>query len=446
MDIGSKRRGLPAIFVGFVAAALMAACGGSDNDPVDTGSWFSSWGASQNIVEFPAAYYTAGGVDPKLSNSTARMIVRPSISGTSLRVKIENTHGKSPVVFSGVFVGVAGSGAAVLAGTNKPLSFGGNRSLTLAPGAGVMSDPVEFSVKAFERLAVSLNITSAVDASSHSLGLTTNYLAAGQRGEDVSATGFTSVNPVAYSATPSTTQAFPIYWVAGVDVKSTKANGTVVTFGDSITDGRCSTTTENGALATATPPGVVIPDLYQRWVDVLANRLAAASIPKGVVNEGIAGNRIIADGGNGPTGLDRLDRDVLDRAGATHVVYFMGTNDISGGANSKEVIDASLNLINRVRAKGLKIIAVTIIGRGNPTAGAGFTALQEQYRLEVNAWIKTSGKFDGVIDFDALLTDTAKSSLGALIMKPQYACGDYIHPNAAGYLLMGNAIDLNLFK
>ena len=99
------------------------------------------------------------------------MIVRPSISGTSLRVKIENTHGKSPVVFSGAFVGVAGSGAAVVAGTNKPLTFSGSRSLTLAPGAGVMSDPVEFSVKAFERLAVSLNITSAVDASSHSLSV-----------------------------------------------------------------------------------------------------------------------------------------------------------------------------------------------------------------------------------------------------------------------------------
>jgi lysophospholipase L1-like esterase len=417
------------------AAVLLGACGGSGEDTVP-GSWFSSWGASQNILEFP----------PALNGSTARMIVRPSISGTAIRVKIENTHGKAPVNFSGAFIGVAGTGAAVVSGTNKALTFGGRANLTLAPGAGVMSDAVDFPVKAFERLAVSLNIASAADASSHSLSLTTNYLASGLRGEDVSATGFTAVNPVAYSATPSTTQAFPIYWVAGVDVRSTNVAGTVVTFGDSITDGRCSTTTQNGALATATPPGVVIPDLYQRWVDVLANRFAAASIPKGVVNESIAGNRIIATGGNGPTGLDRLDRDVLDRAGATHVVYFMGTNDLAGLASSKQVIDASLNLISRVRAKGMKIIGVTMVPRGNPTAGAGFTALQEQYRLEVNTWMKTAGQFDGVIDFDALLTDTVKSSLGALIMKPQYACGDYIHPNAAGYQVMGNAIDLNLFK
>jgi len=435
-----KDRFLPRnLWVSVFAVVLMAACGGSDA-PVASGgsggSWFSSWGASQNILEFPAA----------LNNSTARMIVRPSISGTAIRVKIENTHGKAPVTFSGAFIGVAGTGAAVVAGTNKVLTFSGTPSLTLAPGAGVMSDPLDFPVKAFERLYVSLNIASAVDASSHSLSLTTNYLSPGLRGDDVSATGFKAVNPVAYSATPSTTEAFPIYWVAGVDVKSDTIQSAVVTFGDSITDGRCSTTTQNGALATSTPPGVVIPDLYQRWADVLANRFATASLPLAVVNESIAGNRIIADAGNGPTGLDRLDRDVLSRAGASHVVYFMGTNDLAGGATSKEVIDASLNLISRVRAKGMKIIAVTIVPRGNPTPGAGFTALQEQYRLEINSWIRTAGKFDGVIDFDALLTDTVKSTLGAMILKPQYACGDYVHANAAGYQLMGNSIDLNLFK
>ena len=186
--------------------------------------------------------------------------------------------------------------------------------------------------------------------------------------------------------------------------------------------------------------------MYQRWGDVLAERLAAASVPKAVVNESIAGNRIITEGGNGPTGLVRLDRDVLDRSGATHVVYFEGTNDLAGLATSKELIDASLTLISRVRAKGLKIIGVTIVPRGNPTPGAGFTALQEQYRLEANNWIRTSGQFDGVIDFDALLASNVKSSFGAVIMKPEFACGDYIHANAAGYKQMGNLVDLNLFK
>ena len=242
--------------VGFLVTAIaltgsVVGCGGggSASPLFAQEAWFSSWGASQNIVEFPEA----------LNNSTARMIVRPSVSGRALRVKIENTHGKAPVNFSSVFIGVAGSGAALVTGTNKPLTFNGRSDLQLAPGAGTYSDPVSFEVKAFERLAVSLNVASASDASSHSLGLTTNYLATGLRGGDESANGFVVVNPVAYSVTPSTTRAFPIYWVAGVDVKTSQVNGSIVTFGDSITDGRCSTTTENGALATSTPPGVVIP-------------------------------------------------------------------------------------------------------------------------------------------------------------------------------------------
>ncbi len=421
-------------FTSFFSILLISSCGSSSS--TDNDSWFSSWGASQNILEFP----------PALNNSTARMIVRPTISGNAIRVKFENTHGKAPVVFGSAYIGVAGTGASIVPGTNKQMTFNGKIDVTLAPGAGVMSDPVTFPVQAFQRLSVSLNIVSASDASSHSLSLTTNYLAPGSRGIDESATAFAPVNPVAYSATPSTTQAFPIYWVAGVDVKNSTTKGTIITFGDSITDGRCSTTTENGALATSTPPGIVIPDLYQRWPDILANRLTAASMNLSVANESIAGNRIIAQGGNGPIGLDRLQRDVLDRAGATHIIYFMGTNDLAGLATSQEVIDANLNLITRAHDRGLKIIGATMIPRGNPTAGTGFTALQEQYRLEVNNWMRTSGKFDGVIDFDKLLTTTTKSTLGAIIEDPATACGDYIHANAAGYLKMGNFIDLNLFK
>lgn len=374
------------------------------------------------------------------------MIVRPTVSGNEIRVKIENTHGLAPVNFSGAFIGVAGTGAAVVARTNTPMTFNGKAGVILVPGEGIMSDPVDFPVQAFQRLAVSLNIKSASDASSHSLSLTTNYLAPGLRGADVSGTGFTPVNPIAKSATPSTTLAFPIYWVAGVDVKTPKVNGTIVTFGDSITDGRCSTTTNNGALATATPPGVVIPDLYQRWPDVLAERLAASHMRKSVVNESIAGNRIFLAGGNGPAGLDRLDRDVIERAGATHLIYFMGTNDISGGANSTDLINASLELIERVHEKGLKIIGVTMVPRGNPTPGSGFTALQEQYRLEFNNWMRTAGKFDNVIDFDALLASGVQSSWGAEIMKPQFACGDYVHANSTGYRMLANSIDLNMFK
>lgn len=198
------------------------------------------------------------------------------------------------------------------------------------------------------------------------------------------------MNPVAQG---TSILAFPVYWIGAVDVKSS-TRSTIVTLGDSITDGRCSTTTNGGLLAG----GVVLPDLYQRWTDILANRLAALPEDqrKAVANAGIAGNRVVA-GGNGPPALDRLDRDVLALSGASHVIFFEGTKDITGGASTAALIAGSQQLLDRLRARGLKVIAVTAIPRG--AASGGFTAAQELVRLEVNAWIRTPGRFDGVIDF-----------------------------------------------
>ena len=389
--------------------------------------WFSAWTVSHNV---PAT-------GPALSSSTVRMIVRPTISGNELRVKLENTVSTTPVSFAAAYVGVLDSGADIVPGTNRQLSFGGSSALTLGPGEGAWSDPVKFHVKALQRLAVSLDIAYADVISTHTLGLTTNYSAPGSRAGDESGNGFTPVPPIPTGAV----LAFPFYWIAAVDVRSPSTTGTVVTFGDSITDGRCSTTTDNGA-------GVVLPDLYQRWTDVLAERLAALpeSQSKAVANEGIAGNRIVS-GGNGPPAIVRVDRDVLERAGATHVIFFEGTNDISGGADSATVIAGARNIIGRVKNAGLKIIGVTMIPRGRPASvpGTGFTALQEQYRLEVNQWMRTSNEFDAVIDFDQLMQGGGKSPTGAEIIRADYNC-DYIHPNAAGYKAMGDYIDLSLFK
>ena len=406
-------------------AGLLAACNGGDDDA--TARRLSAWTVAHNVRETPAG----------LADSTVRMIVRPTVSGRELRVKLENTVGTAPVTFSAAHVGVTGSGAAVVPGTNRALSFGGRPELTLAPGAGAWSDPLPYDVAAFQRLTLSLDVAAASDASTHTLGLTTNYIAPGRHGADAGAAGYAPVPPIAQGTTPL---AFPFYWVAAVDVTSTAGAGTVVAFGDSITDGRCSTTTSGGS-------GVVVPDLYQRWTDVLAERLAARSddYPKAIANEGIAGNRVVA-GGNGPPALERLDRDVLERAGATHVVFFEGTNDISGGATSATVIAGMQQVIDRVRARGLKIVGATVIPRGRPAgaAGAGFDATQERYRLEVNDWIRAPGRFDGVIDFDAVMAGGGKSPTGAEIIRPDYNC-DYIHPNAAGYKAMGEAIDLGLF-
>lgn len=406
-------------------AALLSGCGSSDDGP--SLRWLTSWAASHNLRETPAG----------LSDSTVRMIVRPTASGESFRVRIENTLGTAPVSFASAFVGVAGTGAAVVADTNLRLTFDGKDSLTLAPGTQAWSDPVNMRVVAFQRLAVSLYVASASDVSSHSLGLTTNYMARGNLAGAVADAGFTPVNPVAQG---TTILAFPVYWVGAVDVLS-PVPGTVVTLGDSITDGRCSATTNGGLLGG----GVVVPDLYQRWTDILADRLAALPPDqrKAVANAGIAGNRVVA-GGNGPPALERLDRDVLALSGVSHVIFFEGTNDISGGASAATVIAGMQQVIDRVRARKIKIVGVTAIPRGQ-AGSAGFTAVQEQIRLEVNNWIRTPGRFDGVLDFDAVMAGGGKSPTGAEIIKPEYNC-DNVHPNTAGYAALGNSINLDLFK
>jgi len=189
---------------------------------------------------------------------------------------------------------------------------------------------------------------------------------------------------------------------------------------------------------------VIHPDLYQRWGDVLSERIAARpeNQSKAVANEGIAGNRIL-NRGNGPSALERVDRDVLDRAGVTHVVFFEGTNDISGGFTAEEVIAGTQEIIDRVHAAGLKIIGVTIIPRGRP--GAGWSATQEQHRLAVNDWMRNQANFDGIIDFAELMRGPIVPETGAETIRAEWNC-DNTHPNAAGYKAMGEFIDLGVFE
>jgi lysophospholipase L1-like esterase len=387
------------------------------------GGWFSAWAAAHNVGR---------GVEA-LSGGSVRLIVRPTLSGQSLRVKLSNIRGSAPAVFSAAYVGATATGASVVTGTNRRLTFSGAANLTLAPDAMVWSDPLPFDVKAFEPLTVSLDIVSASDVSMDTLSLVMNYRAAGAHAADTSAAAFTPIPP---NAPDSTVHEYPTYWLAAVDVQSRIAAGTIVAVGDSWIDGRCSTT-ENG---------VVKPDLYQRWIDVLAARLAAQrpSEPRAVVNAGIAGNRIIPGGGNGSPTLQRLDRDVLERAGATHVIFLQGMNDIGGGATAAQVTAAMQQVIDRVHAKGLKIVGGTLFSLARPDR-AKWTAPYEAVRRDVNTWIRTQAKFDGVIDFDRLM------SAGPLYdgipgLKPEFACNDDVHPNAAAYRAMGEFVDLTLFS
>jgi lysophospholipase L1-like esterase len=413
-----------ATFALVLAALLIGA--GRDAEARGGQQWFTAWGSSQSTR------FTT----PNLSGSSVRMIVRPTISGNSVRLKLENTLGQQPVVFSAVYVGKQDAGAAVVPGTNKQVTFGGSAGLTLAAGAGAYSDPIKFKVDAFETYAVSIDVTSAPDISSHFLGLASNYMIAGVHASDPSAGGYVQVPDNNTSVAGAT---WPLYWVAALDVESPSTTGTVVLFGDSITDGRCSTRTDHGALT-----GVVQKDVYQRWGDILAERLSVlpANQSKAIANEGIAGNRILS-GGTGPTALSRMDRDVLDRQGVTHVVLFLGTNDIVGSnATATQVIDGTQQIIDRAHNAGLKVIGVTIIPRGS---ASGFTSFMEQQRLAVNAWMRTQANFDGIIDFAELMKGPIVPSNGAEEILPNYSCYDGVHPNDSGYAAMGEYINLGLF-
>jgi lysophospholipase L1-like esterase len=385
---------------------------------------FTAWAASQNLPES----------QPSLNGRTVRMIVRPTIDGTALRVRLENTVATTPVEFSSVYVGVQDQGARILNETNRPLTFDGKPGVALAAGARTYSDVIAFPVRAFQPLVVSLAVTHSGEIATHSLGLTTNYHAQGARAHDTSAEGF---EPVPSQAGGS--ESFPFYWITAVDVASNSAAGTIVALGDSITDGRCSTT-----MADKT----VVPDLYQRWTDVLAARLASArpDRARAVVNAGVAGNRILERSHSGPSALERLDRDVLSLSGVTHVIVFDGSNDIHRGATAEELIDGARKLVERVRARNIKVIGATAVPRGRPDAGddAGFSLAKEQYRQKYNAWIRGPGNFDAVLDFDAAMSGGGVSPTGAAVMRTEYSC-DFTHPNARGYRAMGEAIDLRVF-
>jgi lysophospholipase L1-like esterase len=228
-----------------------------------------------------------------------------------------------------------------------------------------------------------------------------------------------------------------MFWLKAVDVSSSSSPGSIVAFGDSITDGTCSTL-----------------DAHDRWEDWLAVRLTlhAADVQtasRAVVNEGIGGNTITREKlqppPDSPPGLERLERDVLSHHGVNHVILFMGTNDIRREAASAQVIAGMQEIIRRVKARGLKIVGVTIIPRHNRAPvenNTGWNPEKSRIRNEVNQWIRTTAPFDGVIDFDRLVKDPGDGDR----LYPPFDCGDGIHPSPRGYYEMGRSVPLGLFQ
>jgi lysophospholipase L1-like esterase len=278
-------------------------------------------------------------------------------------------------------------------------------------------------VDAQEDLAISIYVPGVeVSASQHNGALVTSFITDNGAG-DLTASE---------SGGPFKTRITTMPWLKAVDVRTTSPTTSIVAFGDSITDGTCTTL-----------------DAHDRWEDVVAQRLAVqGTVRHTVVNEGIGGNTVtrnVTPPPDSTPGTERLDRDVLAHAGVSHVVVFMGTNDIRREASAEQVINGLKDIIARVKARGLKAIGVTIVPRHNVSAVAGNTGWSDaktKVRNEVNAWIRGSSAFDAVVDFDHVV----RSAKNPDLLHVTYNCGDGIHPSPLGYFQMGKSVDLNLFE
>jgi lysophospholipase L1-like esterase len=404
----------PATRAVVAAAALLAITGAVARGESQTAAqarWVTAWGTSQQ---------TAG---PSLTNTTVRLNARVTIGGDAVRLRFDNAYGRSAITIGRAYVGLRARGALVVPGSNQPILFAGRDRTTVPVGGSVVSDPVGLSVLAMQDLAVSLYLPDAdVQASQHSGAMTTSFAAAPNRGDHAAVEG----------AEPFSTAITTMPLLKSIDVRSAPASGAIVAFGDSITDGTCSTL-----------------DAHDRWVDWLSVRLrldtARRDGQKAVVNEGIGGNTLTGEGLQPPPdstpGLERLERDVLSHQGVTDVILFMGTNDIRRGASAAQVVDAMTRIATAIKSRRMKVFGATIIPRHNvpPSAtNTGWNDAKTAVRREVNQWIRTRAPFDGVLDFDAAVRDPAN---GDLIHAP-FNC-DGIHPTPRGYFEMGRLLPLD---
>jgi len=396
-----KKNAPGACLVGLIALLAIGIASGSEAHKSKF-QWVAAWGTSPQGLSATT-----------LTNQTIRMIVRPTIAGGFVRVRLENTFATAPLAIGSASIAYRNNGAQLVPGSSRPLSFGGSASVTIPGGGGVFTDAVPFVARAWEDVAISLYVVAGPQVSRHGNARKTSYLtaaAAGDHSADETSAAFTST-------------ATEMMLVAAVDVFS-DADGAIVFLGDSITDGTGTTT-----------------DGHDRWHDVAFVRtLLGSSGPpnRSFVNEGIGGNRVTVTATQGsPAAVERLDRDVLARSGISHVVFFEGTNDINSDlVTGDQLIAGMQEIIQRVKARHLKIIGATII----PRSSATWTPLKTQYRHQVNDWIRTQARFDGVYDFDKVMLDPSSPDR----MAPHLELGDGTHPNPYGYLLIGRSMNLAL--
>jgi lysophospholipase L1-like esterase len=403
------------LLVYLLSAIIAVPALGKQHKSAPEGVWIGTWASSPQLGDSKN-----GPPDPGFSDSTVRQIVHVSMGGKQLRVRFSNTFGSTPLTISSTHVALSAGNGAIHPESDKPVTFHGQPSVTIPPGALMVSDPLDFDLVPLADLAVTIHLASAPD------GITTHpgsrQMSYFQSGDSVSAADL--------SMAPHTDH---WYFLNGVDVLAPNSEGAIVALGDSITDGHGATTNGN-----------------DRWPDNLARRLQADKHTAGisVLNEGIGGNRLMHDQA-GPNVLARFDRDVLSQPGVRWLIVFEGVNDIGTRArasmrkeqpaSAEDIIAAYEQIILRAHAHNIRVYGATITPFGgsfydNPDAQGVWT--------KVNEWIRSNGKFDAVIDFDAVTRDPKNPS--HLLAADD--SGDHLHPGSAGYKNMGDSIDLKLFK
>jgi lysophospholipase L1-like esterase len=392
-----------AVAVGVTAVQAVAEGSGGAPQRQPYQGWVGTWQAS------------ATGTTPKTDKGypgySIRNVVHTSVGGPQARIRLTNALGTVPVLMGHVTVAAGSGGAAAVPGTMREVTFGGVKSITIAAGAEVLSDPVDLNVPEDGDLLVTMFTPEpSGPVTYHQVANETSFLTPdGDHTAEETGTAFTAK-----------TQSWQ--YVAGVDVRGGWASGSVVTLGDSITDGNRSTA---GA------------DL--RWPDQLADRLKTEPGPTrlGVLNAGISSNRLLSNTWN-PNALSRLNRDVLTATGARTVIVLEGINDIGAPPQHHEpapIIEGLRQVAAQVHAQGLRVIGGTITPFG---ASSNYTEELEGVRLAVNDFIRNGGVFDSGVDFDAALRDPADPHR----LRAEFDSGDHLHPNDAGYGAMAQAVNL----
>ena len=389
----------------------------------DKSPWVATWGASPAPQLADQDQMHAAKLD--FENQTLREIIHSSIGGRQVRVRISNAYGKQTLEIGAVHIALHAQGSATVPGSDHPVTFSGQPSVSVPPNALVLSDPIKLEVPAAADLAISVFVPKQADgAGIHYSAQQTAYIATGDR-----------------TAAPTLEDAAQIKsWVflTGVDVMPGKSASTLVAFGDSITDGAHST-----------------DDANHRWPNILSDRLIARHRPIGVLDAGIGGNRILHDPiGNvrfGVNALARFDRDVLAQPGVKYVIVLEGINDLGHAGTSApasetvsaaDIIAGLSQMIERAHEHGLHIFGGTLTPFEGTTFPGYFTPEKETKRKAVNELIRTGDAFDGFIDFDKAVQDPSHPDR----MLAAYDSGDHLHPNDAGYKAMADSIPLSLLK